>query len=46
MSDLLIMINNHETNYKAFLRKLLNLKKHIEETIEIENIIFKLSTNQ
>ncbi len=46
MSDLLIMINNHENNYKGFLRKLVNLKKHIEETIEIENLIVRLGTNQ
>ena len=46
MSDLLIMINNHENNYKAFIRKLQNLKKHLEETIEIENLVIKLSTNQ
>ena len=46
MSELLIMINNHETNYKSFIRKLLNLKKHLEDTIEIENLVIKLSNNQ
>lgn len=46
MSDLLIMINNHENNYKSFMRKLQNLKKYLEETIEIESLVTKLSTNQ
>ena len=46
LEDFLITINDHEINFKMLLKKFNNLKKILEESIEIENLISKLSTNQ
>lgn len=46
LEDFLVVINDHEKNYKILSKKLNVLKKIIEESIEIESLIGKLSSNQ
>jgi hypothetical protein len=46
LEDFLVTINEHENNYKAIIKKFTNLKKILEDTIEIEQLISKLSSNQ
>lgn len=46
LEDFLIIINEHEKNYNSLIKKYTTLKKILEESIEIENLIAKLSTNQ
>jgi hypothetical protein len=46
LEDLLIGINEHENNFKILIKNYQNLKKLLEETIEIESLIEKLSSNQ
>jgi hypothetical protein len=46
LEDFLIVINEHEKNYKSLTKKYTKLKKILEESIEIESLIGKLSSNQ
>lgn len=46
LEDFLIVINEHEKNYKSLSKKYTKLKKILEESIEIESLIGKLSSNQ
>jgi hypothetical protein len=46
LEEFLVFINDHEKNYKLIIKKFENLQKNIEDTIEIENLIAKLSSNQ
>jgi hypothetical protein len=46
LEDLLVAINEHENNFKALIKNFNNLKRLLEETVEIENLITKLSSNQ
>jgi len=40
------IINQHETNYNIIIQRFNNLKNKLEETIQMENIIKTLSSNQ
>jgi len=46
LEDFLGIINEHENNYKNIIEKFNNLKKKLEETIQMETIIRNLSSNQ
>lgn len=46
LEDFLSMINQHENNYKNIIQRFNNLKKKLEETIQMEIIIKNLSSNQ
>lgn len=46
LEDFLVVINEHEKNYKLIQKKFEYLIKNLEETIEIEKIINQLSSNQ
>jgi len=46
LEDFLIKINEHETNHKKVIKRLTGLKEILEETIEKESLISKLSSNQ
>lgn len=46
LEDFLVVINEHEKNYKLIQKKFEYLIKNLEETIEIEKIIEQLSSNQ
>lgn len=46
LEDFLIIINEHEKNYKLIQKKFEFLIKNLEETIDIEKIINQLSSNQ
>lgn len=46
LEDFLGIINEHENNYNNVIQRFNNLKKKLEETIHIENIIKNLSANQ
>jgi len=46
LEDFLGIINQHENNYNNIIQRFNNLKKKLEETIQMENIIKNLSSNQ
>lgn len=46
LEEFLITINEHENNYKILTKKYKGLKNIMEETVEIEKLIGKLSSNQ
>jgi hypothetical protein len=46
LEEFLIKINEHETNHKKLIKRLTGLKEIMEETIEKESLISKLSSNQ
>lgn len=46
LEDFLGMINQHENNYNNIIQRFNNLKKKLEETIQMETIIKNLSSNQ
>ena len=46
LEDFLGLINEHENNYNNVIQRFNNLKRRLEETIKIEDIIKNLSANQ
>ena len=46
LEDFLGVINEHENNYNNVIQRFNNLKKRLEETIHMENVVKNLSANQ
>lgn len=46
LEDFLGIINQHENNYNNLIQRFNTLKNKLEETIQMENIIKNLSSNQ